>query len=384
MRVLFVTFIEPSKYSGGGLVSYQSLLELTNSAEVDYLGPEFDVEKFSDLKIKKLYFYGRDESLLRRAMFSLAGLPSLYYYSYKSNEKSIDVNSYDLVYCEDSRSDFVIKWAKKSNVPTFVRVQNIEQDYLYKRMKNDKSIREKISAFLKYISIQRRENYCFKYTNKAIFLTLNDKERGIELYSKADLLDKSFILPVCIAPRLCNEIPSSNLKKGYILLTGSFWYGVNANGAVWFIDNVWKQLSNLTDVNLVIAGARPNDDIRNRTNKDERIILIDTPEDMSPYFNDAKVYAAPIFDGAGMKVKVAEALSWGLPVVATSHALIGYDSVKDVCVLANDSEQFVKGIMSILNSEYSKNSIKDVFTTFYSTDSSTKIMRNLLSEIEKD
>lgn len=45
---------------------------------------------------------------------------------------------------------------------------------------------------------------------------------------------------------------------------------------------------------------------------------------MAPYFYNAELYIAPIFDGAGMKVKVAEAMSYALPVVGTSHAFEGY------------------------------------------------------------
>ena len=53
--------------------------------------------------------------------------------------------------------------------------------------------------------------------------------------------------------------------------------------------------------------------------------IIDTPPMMEPYFREADLYIAPVFDGAGMKVKVAEAMSYGLPVIGTEHAFIGYD-----------------------------------------------------------
>ena len=51
---------------------------------------------------------------------------------------------------------------------------------------------------------------------------------------------------------------------------------------------------------------------------------MNTPANMAPYFYNAELYITPSFGGAGMKVKVAEAMSYDLPVLGTSQAFEGY------------------------------------------------------------
>ena len=71
---------------------------------------------------------------------------------------------------------------------------------------------------------------------------------------------------------------------------------------------------------------------------------------MEPYFNKTEMVLAPIFDGGGMKVKIAEALSYGLPVVTTNHGNIGYELVDHKnAFIANTAEEFVKAIQDYYN-----------------------------------
>ena len=52
------------------------------------------------------------------------------------------------------------------------------------------------------------------------------------------------------------------------------------------------------------------------------MVDFDKPEDFLP---QNSLMVAPIPTGAGMKVKVAETLSMGLPIVGSDEALVGYD-----------------------------------------------------------
>ena len=47
-------------------------------------------------------------------------------------------------------------------------------------------------------------------------------------------------------------------------------------------------------------------------------------EDLTPLYREAAAFVAPVFLGSGMKVKVAESLMHGCPVIGTPLALRGY------------------------------------------------------------
>ena len=48
-------------------------------------------------------------------------------------------------------------------------------------------------------------------------------------------------------------------------------------------------------------------------------------DEMDACFRNASIYFSPVNLGSGMKTKVAEAISYGLPVVASEHSVFGYE-----------------------------------------------------------
>ena len=129
-----------------------------------------------------------------------------------------------------------------------------------------------------------------------------------------------------------------------ILITGSLWYGSNEEGIVWFLQEVYSKIDG-NDIFLCIAGRNPSDRLKNICAQFNSVFLTDSPVDMKPLFEKANLYIAPIFDGAGMKVKIAEAMSYGLPVIGTDYAFVGYeiDNEKNA-FLANTPEEFLQRI----------------------------------------
>ena len=53
-----------------------------------------------------------------------------------------------------------------------------------------------------------------------------------------------------------------------------------------------------------------------------------------------------------MKVKVAEALSYGLSVIGSQHALIGYEEAAPFIIEANTAEEFKKEILQFFSANH--------------------------------
>ena len=180
-----------------------------------------------------------------------------------------------------------------------------------------------------------------------------------------------------------DEIKPFHYMDQYILMTGSYWYGPNVEGAIWFLNEVWSKIQGkIEGMGLVIAGAKPNQDLRRTVEKNSSCILIDSPEDISPYFLGASMYIAPIFDGAGMKVKVAEALSYGLTLIGTKHALIGYEDAMDVCIRADNAEEYIREILQMMQKDIgvnSKSEVRAVFENNYSIAASKTAFEYILN-----
>ena len=69
---------------------------------------------------------------------------------------------------------------------------------------------------------------------------------------------------------------------------------------------------------------------------------------MEPFFDKAKVFVAPLRYGAGMKGKIGQSISFGLPVVTTNIGAEGMDLVhgKNV-MIADTAGEFSKVILEI-------------------------------------
>ena len=137
---------------------------------------------------------------------------------------------------------------------------------------------------------------------------------------------KFCVMPIGVESGIGGESAIESLEfrseKKRCLLTGSLWFGPNVDGILWFLDEVFETVSDICDITIV--GFSPLPELKYRCKKN-RIRLIESPETMNPFFMSSDMVLAPIFSGSGMKVKVAEAMSYGLPVITTSHGAIGYE-----------------------------------------------------------
>ncbi|HEY7215763.1 MAG TPA: glycosyltransferase family 4 protein, partial [Thermoanaerobaculia bacterium] len=95
------------------------------------------------------------------------------------------------------------------------------------------------------------------------------------------------------------------------------------DAVTWWLRDVWPELRRLRpDARLVVAGDRPGRALR-RTVEETEARLIESPEDLRSILAQATVSLAPMRCGSGVPVKILEAWSAGVPVVASPWAAAG-------------------------------------------------------------
>jgi glycosyltransferase involved in cell wall biosynthesis len=74
--------------------------------------------------------------------------------------------------------------------------------------------------------------------------------------------------------------------------------------------------------------------------------------EVEPYFDRARIFVAPLRHGAGMKGKVGQSLSFGLPVVTTSVGAEGMGLVDGENALVSDEpEGFAERILRLYDNQ---------------------------------
>lgn len=147
-----------------------------------------------------------------------------------------------------------------------------------------------------------------------------------------------------VAPLALRDVrPAAPAEGGrrdpYYLFVGSAFYA-NLAGIAWFARRVAPRLA----MSTVVVG-RGLEAYRALLESRGGVEVVGGVDDLAPWYRDARLVVAPLFDGSGMKTKVAEALMFGKAVVGTPDAFAGYEAVRDCAgAVASTSDDFVNAL----------------------------------------
>lgn len=143
-------------------------------------------------------------------------------------------------------------------------------------------------------------------------------------------------------------IPSNSEKKTDILFVGNLSYKPNIEACVWLVDEILPHLHNkgiFPSVKLV--GSSPDKRIYKLKESKGVEVFANVP-DTVPYYQDAKIMAAPMRINTGQQNKILEAMSCACNVITTKNANDGIQAPENTLIVANDTESFVKAIEEVL------------------------------------
>lgn len=194
----------------------------------------------------------------------------------------------------------------------------------------------------------------------------------VEFFKKADLIilnnhkDEELILKEGIDPNKIfvwapffqsflnveRKEPTHNL-----IFYGGMARQENYLSAIWFIEKVMPLLSD-TDVKIQIVGANPDKSLFKY--ESDRVEIVGFAEHVEDYLAQGMCLVAPLVLGAGVKIKVIEAMSAGLPVLTNKIGIEGIpaEDKKDF-FYCETPEQYAEVIHDILAKKYDLKEISD-------------------------
>jgi len=144
--------------------------------------------------------------------------------------------------------------------------------------------------------------------------------------------------------RITPVLPAVDEQRA--IFVANFAYEPNCNGLRFLLDDVlprvWRQLP---DARLTLVGAG----LEQPPCADPRVETLGFVEDLHAPYARASCAVVPLLQGGGTPLKLIEALAYGLPIVATSHATAGLE-VRDGehCLIAEGDEGFAAALVHIL------------------------------------
>ena len=100
---------------------------------------------------------------------------------------------------------------------------------------------------------------------------------------------------------------------------------------------------------LLVVGRRPTVEVRSILERTPGAHLVADAPTLDPHYLSARLAALPIRVGSGSRLKVFEALSYGLPIVSTATGVSGIDLAPGVeYVAAESTDELVSAVTSLL------------------------------------
>ncbi|MBZ9625468.1 glycosyltransferase [Clostridium sp. FP2] len=313
---------------------------------------------------------------------SLINCLNLYYPVLNGNivsdiKKTIRQHSYDVIYIDNSMYGKLAKKIKKEFIN--IKVVIFYHDIKYQLAKQDL----KNSGFIyypKYIATIYNERLSSIYSDKIITINERDAAQLNKIYNKQSDLN----LPVTMKDRfnveIANKNNNNNKKVPTALFVGVGDYFPNVNAMNWFISKVLSQL----DLELIVIGKNMEKHKEKFEGMSSKVKVEGTVVDIDSYYYKCDFVIAPLFDGAGMKVKVAEAFMFGKTVFGTKEAFEGYDIDKysGSGFLCNNPIDYIKAIKNYIENNKDHN-YNDVARKLYLENFIDKLYINKLVELLK-
>ncbi len=162
---------------------------------------------------------------------------------------------------------------------------------------------------------------------------------------------KVHVIPIAVNTDLLRPVkrkPDSN----HIVTVASLNYPPNADGVRWFLREVFPIIKRQKpEVTLTVIGKNPPKDFFDLA-KDfhNEVQITGYVEDLIPYLENSAFMVVPVLAGGGMRVRILEAFSRGIPVVTTTIGLEGISATDGIEVLVEDTpENFAQAVIRLLH-----------------------------------
>jgi glycosyltransferase involved in cell wall biosynthesis len=181
-------------------------------------------------------------------------------------------------------------------------------------------------------------------------LVLSELDRQLLLEARPDLNERISVWPLPIDPGQLSALDDGG-QPLTVLVLGSLRAMGRVHGLRWFLRDVWPEVRDrVPDARLEIVGADPPPDIVDQDSRDG-VTVHGFVDDLDPILNRVDICAIPLFVGAGIRVKVFELISRGIPCLGTSVALQGVDWIEG-CVEVGGREEWIARLSAAANNRH--------------------------------
>jgi glycosyltransferase involved in cell wall biosynthesis len=206
----------------------------------------------------------------------------------------------------------------------------------------------------------------------------NDREALVGLGVSSEKFVETLHLGDEIGPKI---LPLKFEKTtNSLLYIGTLTWEANIDGLFWFLAKVWPLIKKKNpSVTLSIVGKMTAKLRSELSEMGAHIFVLGFVDDLESLYRSHRVFVAPLRFGSGIKVKVVNSLSRGMPTVTTPTGVEGLTKVNEEHVsIATEASDFAYSVIVLLENKpvwdkFSKNA-RAIMKEHYTWD---KVLKNV-------
>lgn len=222
--------------------------------------------------------------------------------------------------------------------------------------------------------------------NEIALLNMYDKIVTLSPVDKEKLIRKGVAVPISTSFAIINSISESNFKLCdvfHLTFVGPDSHMPNLMGVLWFLENCWEQLKQKAPkMHLSIIGSWNNTHIQEISSRFKDVEFLGFVDNLQESLQGT-IMIVPITIGSGVRMKILEACTIGVPFVSTHVGAEGIPvSNGEDCFLADTPEAFVESIIKLKDIEIQKTFVNNAMRMVQETFSLDAFRKNRIGIYE--
>lgn len=254
--------------------------------------------------------------------------------------------AFDIVQLEGLYLTPYIPEIRKSSAARIVfRPHNVEHEVWYDLSKNATNPLNRFYLKLIANKVKGLESRMINQYDLLVPIT----ERDLSVFQSLGNHKPSKVCPTGVSRA---DLPETESHKDFdsLFYIGALDWKPNQEGLMWFLQKVWTPLKTKhPDLKFRIAGRNAPDWLIDFLNKQD-ILFEGEVEDSAEFMSRGGIMIAPLFSGSGLRIKILEAMSLGVPIVATPASVRGLPlNHEEHLMIADTSDQFAAVLSNLLS-----------------------------------
>lgn len=253
-----------------------------------------------------------------------------------------------------SRGPFSLIYVDHLHMSQYVRSQeptkkvldehNVEAEIARRYFQIEKNWLRKWLAYIDYRRLKTYEPHeCGKY-DRVFVVSRRDQQ----------LLEDSAVRKVsCIPIGVDTQkfLPLElNPESKQIVFIGTMYWPPNIDAVHWFCREIFPLIKlKCPDCQLLIIGKKPPPSVL-KLARDKGVVVLGYVGDPTEYLKDCAAFVVPLRIGGGIRVKILNALAWGLPIVSTTVGAEGIAVTSGENIFIQDhAEGFAASVIQLIH-----------------------------------